>query len=79
VQVAFEPPSMFFVWPSYGVKGSIWSICLTLLAHCDLLSYVDDFRVRSSIAKEPFEKEVGENTRSSKCKHFSLINRSMMR
>jgi hypothetical protein len=49
------------------------------LAHCDLLSYVGDFRVGSSIAKEPFEEEVGKNIRSSKCKHFFLINRSKMR
>jgi hypothetical protein len=45
----------------------MWSISLTLLAHCDLLSFVDDFRVESYTAKETFEQEVGENTRSSKC------------
>jgi hypothetical protein len=30
-------------------QGKIWSISLTLLAHCDLLSFVDDFRVGSAI------------------------------
>jgi hypothetical protein len=29
----------------------MWSINLTLLALCDLLSFVDDFRLGSSIAK----------------------------
>jgi hypothetical protein len=29
--------------------------------------------------KETFEEEVEENTTTSKCKHFSLINRSKMR
>jgi hypothetical protein len=48
----------------------MWSISVTLLAHCGLLSFVDDFRVGSSIAKETFEQEVGENTRGSKCKLF---------
>jgi hypothetical protein len=36
---------------SCWVKENIWSISLTLLAHCDLLSFVDDFKVGSSIAK----------------------------
>jgi hypothetical protein len=47
----------------------------TLLAHCDFLSFLDGFRVGSSKVKEKsLKNNVGENTRSLKCKYFFLKN-----
>jgi hypothetical protein len=38
---------------------------LTLLAHCDLLSFLEGFRVGHFKAKgKPLRNDVGENTRS---------------
>jgi hypothetical protein len=59
-------------------QGKIWSISLTLLARCDLLSFVDDFRVGSAIVLGTFENEVGEKYKEFQDATF-FLNRSKMR
>jgi hypothetical protein len=53
MHLSLSPSSLFGLQCSSScwVEENIWSISLTLLAHCDLLSFIDDFRVGSSIAK----------------------------
>jgi hypothetical protein len=53
LHLSLSPISLFGLQCSSScwVEENIWSISLTLLAHCDLLSFVDEFRVGSSITK----------------------------